>query len=750
MKKRYKNSVLLCLALVCVGASQAQTVSDYNVKWTAPSRHSGESMPLGNGELGINAWVEEDGDLLFYLSRTDAISEADRLMKLGRVRVRLSPNPFGKGQSFVQTLLLEEGVIEIKAGEAGNESVLRLFMDNPGHVAYLTMDGRQKREVTVTSEVWRRKPHVITSEETFSAWTTHPLPPDLTLTESADTFLPCKDAVSWLHRNDGSQLYDLTMKHQDLTGWKESFPNPISNRTFGCYMSAKGFEKRNDSVLCSRGAVRQACIKIATHAGQYGRSDEWLERVRETDRKSAPQAALRNSRKWWGDFWQRSYVYIRIPDDEAFGYKLTQSCILQRYMAASSGRGSFPIKFNGSIFTADPQYTNLSWAYGPDYRNWGNCFWWQNTRLPYYAMPATGDFDLMEPFFRFYLDRMEAFRAMARKFYGAEGIFIPETVTVFGTYSNGDYGWDRQGVGPGEVTNEYIRHIWVQGLELSKLMLDCYAYTDDSVFLRGKALPVVRDVLRFFDSRFVRGGERMRIAPTQSLETYWFHVRNDLPCVAGLHWLMDALEALPDSLLEEGDRPFFRRLKATLPAIPLKGTVEGTQFIPAQEYANMACNCENPELYAVFPFALSARTDELREAGILAFRRRANDLNHGWGQDGQVAAMLGLTELLPDMLRAKIANTNPNHRFPAMWGPNFDWVPDQDHGSNLLLTVQSMLLQIEPDGHPRLLPAWPEGWDVTFKLHAPGGKVIEGACKQGVSKFTTELGDSQRRRRTVC
>ena len=66
--------------------------------------------------------------------------------------------------------------------------------------------------------------------------------------------------------------------------------------------------------------------------------------------------------------------------------------------------------------------------------------------------------------------------------------------------------------------------------------------------------------------------------------------------------------------------------------------------------------------------------------------------NTGWGQDGQVAAMLGLTELLPGMLKEKIDNTNPNHRFPAMWGPNYDWTPDQDHGSNLLMTIQHMIM----------------------------------------------------------
>jgi hypothetical protein len=30
-----------------------------------------------------------------------------------------------------------------------------------------------------------------------------------------------------------------------------------------------------------------------------------------------------------------------------------------------------------------------------------------------------------------------------------------------------------------------------------------------------------------------------------------------------------------------------------------------------------------------------------------------------------------------------------------------------------------------------LLPAWPEDWDVEFKLHAPGRTVIEGVYRNG-------------------
>jgi len=62
--------------------------------------------------------------------------------------------------------------------------------------------------------------------------------------------------------------------------------------------------------------------------------------------------------------------------------------------------------------------------------------------------------------------------------------------------------------------------------------------------------------------------------------------------------------------------------------------------------------------------------------------------------------------------------------FPAFWGPNFDETPDQDHGSNIILGVASMLIQSGDDD--RILPAWPGQWDVHFRL--PAGKNRFAEC----------------------
>ena len=93
-------------------------------------------------------------------------------------------------------------------------------------------------------------------------------------------------------------------------------------------------------------------------------------------------------------------------------------------------------------------------------------------------------------------------------------------------------------------------------------------------------------------------------------------------------------------------------------------------------------------------------------------------------------AYLGLAEDARQSLVGRARNHDANSRFPAFWGPNYDWVPDQDHGGVLMKTFQSMLLQT--DGRKIfLLPAWPKEWDVEFKLHAPQQTVLEGVFREG-------------------
>ena len=75
-------------------------------------------------------------------------------------------------------------------------------------------------------------------------------------------------------------------------------------------------------------------------------------------------------------------------------------------------------------------------------------------------------------------------------------------MTVWGTYSNNDYGWNRKGHQPKDVLAPYWCYAWNQGPELVALMLDRWDYTENETFLKEQVLPMAESVLAYFDTRF--------------------------------------------------------------------------------------------------------------------------------------------------------------------------------------------------------------------------------------------------------
>jgi hypothetical protein len=427
---------------------------------------------------------------------------------------------------------------------------------------------------------------------------------------------------------------------------------------------------------------------------------------------------------------------VAAAGEEARGDSITRGYILQRYAQGFQGRGAYPIKFNGGFFSVEP-YIGSAYLKQPkpnaDWRAWGDCYWWQNTRHMYHPMLACGDFDLMAPLFRMYENVRPLAEARTAKYHGAQGAYFPETMNVYGTYGGGDYGWDRTGKQPKDVQSSYVGKNWNPGTELVALMLDRWDYTQDEEFLKRQVLPMALSVLRYFDTRFKKDAQgKVIIDPTQAVESYWNDVVNDAPAVAGIANITRRLCALPPGLATPEDRAFLTKMQAACPAIPMEMAGDVRKLAPAEKYNPKRDNCENPEVYPIWPYReVSLSRPEWLAEGKAAYARRGNRLPNGWGYDSNCAALLGLTDEAAQILKGKCANSNGAYRWPATWGPNYDWLPDQNHGGNLMETTHLMLLQGEAGGKILLMPAWPQKWDVDFKLHAPHNTTVECQLKDG-------------------
>src|SRR5208283_2583558 len=197
-----------------------------------------------------------------------------------------------------------------------------------------------------------------------------------------------------------------------------------------------------------------------------------------------------------------------------------------------------------------------------------------------------------------------------------------------------------------------------------------------------------------------------------------------------LKWVLAGLVKLDDKVIPAARKKQWRRFLSELPALPMRRWDGQTVLVPAEKIPGKAENLENPELYAVFPYRLIGVGKPDLEIGRATYRRRRFAGHKCWQHDDLHAACLGLAEDARRYVTERFADFNVEARFPTFWGPAHDWTPDMDGAGAGMTTLQSMLLQ--SDGRRLLLfPAWPKGWNVEFKLHAPLGTVVEGAYRDG-------------------
>lgn len=717
--------VLSCgLSASEIGAAE---LAPYNVVWDSPSTDSSGSMPLGNGETGINLWVEKStGDVVLYLARGDAWTEnvvlyrGDYgLAKVGRVRVKLGNAAFLNPTSYRQEFDLATASVTVEA----NGTKLRAWVDANRPLIHLEFTSATPLHLRAEIDTYRKEEMRGTLKFQKVLWSDSlkPAGGDDALILSKDTILePKPSRIGWCYRNQNPY------RIPELENW-----------TFGALVGSTAMKPAGSSALESREPSAKQRIEISTYAFKADSEAAWQREAEARLKKNSvsdSEAAWAAHVAWWQGFWNRSYIFVEGDKDAR---ALTQGYLLGRQLQAFQARGTYPIKFNGGLFNFDNRTKVRSLKTGEfeerevngDFRQWGGHYWFQNTRPMYWPMMAAGDFDFMQPFFRMYRDILLRNEKDVRAHYGHGGSYLAEAAPFTG--------------GLPKITSEeagnHTRHYYTPILELGVMMLDYYDYTRDETFAREYLVPMLNLGLTFFREHFPRDDQgRLRLEPVNSAEMFW-KTRNPVTDVAGLHYVLPRLLELPDSCVSADLRKSWREMMKLLPPIPMKRE-GGTMRILPYEFAQdeKPHNEENPELYAIYPFrlfTLGQGTEKLK-IGRDTFARRQFKRAGCWYQDPVQAALVGDAESAArDTLHA-LTNKDPRCRFPAFWNIGNDYAPDFDNGGHGMHALQWMLLQsVGKSIH--LAPAWPRKWSARFRLHAPDKTIVEGEIQNGLPRALT-------------
>ena len=755
---------VLLFVFVSVSALWSQHA---NVIWNTPSRNSSESMPCGGGDIGMNIWVEE-GEILFYLSRSGTFDENNCQLKQGRFRIRLFPSPFKDAKDFRQELKLKDGYVEVSAGD----TQIQLWADVYHPVVHVEITNAQPLRTEVSYENWRYKERMIRKGEGQQCsykWA----PPKGAVTTADFVSLSSKrklpgmtkkeNLLLFYHRNPEQTVFDIVVAQQGMENVKSQMMNPLKHLTFGGYLFGDNLEYTGttDNIYAgtdyrawnfrSSKVSRKEQFCIVLHTEQTATVEQWEQDLQINLQRIAPQGKIsskivsqdkKQTRLWWNAFWQRSFIEP-IGDTENKNdsdiKEITRNYTLFRYMLGCNAYGSVPTKFNGGLFTFDPCHIDEKQAFTPDYRKWGGgTMTAQNQRLVYWPMLKSGDFDMMSSQFDFYNRMLKNAELRTQVYWQHNGACFCEQIENYGLPNPAEYGFKRpEWFDKGVEYNAWLEYEWDTILEFCQMILETKNYTNADI---TPYLPLIESSLTFFDEHYrqlasrrgrkaLDGNGQLVLFPGSACETYKM-TNNASSTIAALRTVLENY-GKKDEMLK------------TIPPIPLRyieikdslnptASPELKQTIsPAVSWERIN-NVETPQLYPVFPWRIYgvgkenlelARNTYFYDPEAIKFRSHV-----GWKQDNIWAACLGLTEEAKRLTLAKLSN-GP-HRFPAFWGPGYDWTPDHNWGGSGMIGLQEMLLQTNGE-QILLFPAWSKEWDIHFKLHAPGETIVEATLKDG-------------------
>jgi len=727
---------------------QAQIPSDYNIVWTSPSLNSSESMPCGGGDVGLNVWVE-NGDILIYFSRSGSFDENNTLLKGGRLRIRLNPSPFNNS-SFSQQLDLQQGNILIKAGLKFQANI---WVDVYRPAVHIDLKSKTPINTTATYESWRIKDHETTGRANNAnsyKWAGKQAPGGKVITHK-DSIRFQDDQVIFYHHNlSAPSVFDVTVHQQGLDSVKSQIPNPLKDLCFGG--SLQGSDMIPDGTTTGhyintdftgwrlKNKTPQKNQNILLVLATTNRS--WQDTLNATQKDVSLHArtAEAATKAWWQSFWQRSFICIN-ADSTSPQWQTGRNYQLFRYMLGCNAFGHWPTKFNGGLFTWDPSLTDSSLPYTPDFRNWGGgTMTAQNQRLVYFPLTRSGDFDIQHQQLYFYLHLLPTAELRSKVYWGHAGACFTEQLENFGLPNSAEYGWDRPaGHDKGLEYNAWLEYEWDTVLEFCLMMLDQQQYTGADI---REYLPFIQSCVTFFDEHYqylaTRRGRRsldgdghLILYPGSGAETYKM-AYNSSSTIAGLHTILTRLLALPEKTYgNDSTRRTWAAMLSHIPPIPIRYFDGHPAIAPAQAWARIN-NKECPQLYPVFPWGIFGVGKPGLDTALNTWKYDTDAVRFrsyiGWRQDNIFAARLGLTDEAATLTTKKLANSG--RRFPAFWGPGFDWTPDLNWGGSGAIGLQEMLLQTDGD-KIFLFPAWPKDWDVHFKLYAPYSTTVEATLQHG-------------------
>lgn len=649
----------------------AGVVGGSDVVLLRPPRQRQESMPLGNGRLGVAVWAED--------GYTAQLNRADTMPK------RLSPAQVViPGLSRLAGAADYRGRLDLYNGEfveSGAGMTAITYVDDAVDVMVVEVRGADPGTLeTAELRLWPpRRPAVIAAGGTAA------------LEER----------------------------------WRDTGEAGATGRAFGCVAgvgaAARDVHAEAAGPLTARLSFRpkaDGSFTIYAAAPGWTGADpiEAARALRARAERSGPGA----HRAWWHRLWSEADLMRLSSPDHSAEY-LENLRAIDIFTTVAEGRGRLP---GGQAGIGD-----LFSSYR-DSHHWGPSSWWHwNLRMQVSANLGAGLAAYNRPYFNLYNDNLASLERWTQEQMGGRpGICIPETMRFNGPGYENESWLKSPGINCSESSAPYYNARTIStGAEVALWVWQQYLYTDDRTFLASH-YPLMREAARFllaYGSHDASG--RFSTYPSNAHETNW-DVRDPATDVSAEHALFPVvIEAAKTLGVDAALRERLEREAAVLPQLPeqnpgqMRTLGDGEprdQAIIANSYMPAAPihNQENIGLEPVWPYGLIGDEGPMHDAAVRTYLDRPNRFQADWSADPEQAARLGLAA---EMKEALVELTRRYQAAPsglAHFSSSEEFYVEQV--GVVADAVQSALVQ-DYDGLLRILPAWPADWSADGSVSIP-------------------------------
>ncbi|HTJ70793.1 MAG TPA: hypothetical protein VL551_24850 [Actinospica sp.] len=680
-------------------------VSRSDVVLGQPDTASSQSLPLGNGSLGVAAWAANG--FTAQLNRSDTMPNR---LSPGQVQIP-GLAAMTSASNFSGYLDLYNGVLH----ESGGGITLNAWVASGKDELVVDVSGvNPSTAQTATLSLWSgRSPSATTSGAYASLAQTWQ---DNAQTGNSGKTFGAMSTITAGGQNVSASVVNSTAVQVKFT--------PNSDGTFRVIVAAPTWTGGDPE------SVAQSLIG--------------------GDATASSSSLLGAQSSAWNSFWANSGL-IEINSADGTGQYLENLRTLYLYdEAASMKAGEYPGSQAG---VAD------MFAYDEDQQDWYPAgYWGWNLRGQIAANMSSGDFALNTPIFDMYLNDLPAIESWtSAQMGGKSGACIPETMRFNGNgYYNG--GGNTQNASCALASSpSYNAEDITTGPEIALWIWQQYLDTGSISFLQ-KYYPVLEQTAMFQLSYQSVGSDGYLHATANAHETQWAVTdpTDDIavdqvlfPAVVQAATLLNTDSSLVTQLrtAENEIQPYPRASQSSLstlldaqptsPSAVASIDAQGNDVI-ADSYQPSATlhNGENIGLEAVWPYgAIGDSTvvngDNLTALEDRTYNTRPNVNNPDWSFDAVDAARLDMGSQVASDLTTVTENYQAYiSGLSNLFNGNVGDEPYIEQQSTVA-TALDEALATDYDGTLRFAPAWPSGWDASGTVAIQGGSKVDVQVEGG-------------------